>query len=124
MTSEAKAPALRDEWSADGDCIWGGYLNKDTTHALIAQCFDNDKECGESCAQRTVACVNACAGIETAALESGVLGDLIEACAAYIAHHDDENESNEKMKRWLDREGIPAMRAALAKLASQGEVGG
>lgn len=38
-------------------------------------------EHADDLARRIVACVNACAGIPTAALESGALGKALDACA-------------------------------------------
>ena len=37
---------------------------------------------------------------------------MLEALQAYIEHFD-SNETSEHVKHWLDREGIPAMRAAI-----------
>jgi cytochrome c biogenesis protein CcdA len=40
--------------------------------------------------------------------------ELLAVVEAYLQWHDGD-ESDETMKRWLDVEGIPAMRAAIAK---------
>jgi len=48
-------------------------------------------------ARRIVACVNALAGIETEALESGAVGKLVEAVRRCVACDDDARAELEKM---------------------------
>jgi hypothetical protein len=49
------------------------------THSLVARAYGDEVDEAEANARRIVACVNACAGIPTAALESGALAEAIRA---------------------------------------------
>lgn len=45
---------------------------------------------------------------------------MLKAIKDYLDQFDDDGLSDDQVKRWLDRKGIPAMRAALAA-AERGE---
>src|SRR5690606_13994870 len=64
-------------------------------------------------AQRIVACVNACEGIPTEALEAGVVRELVEALEALVVGL--EREIGEE--KWgRDPAALPMARAVLAKV--------
>lgn len=46
---------------------------------------------------------------------------MLRILQTYLAHFDDEDESDAEMKRWLDRNGIPAMREAVESAGAESE---
>jgi hypothetical protein len=75
-----------------------------TGHDLIAVTH-------EANARRIVACVNACAGLSTEALESGALKIALKNIWSYLDYVDDENHLCSAGPAWNE-----ALRAYLAKL--------
>jgi len=47
------------------------------------------------------------------------LRDCYLTCKAYLEHFDNDDLSDSEMKRWLDVEGIPMMRAAVEDAEKQ-----
>jgi len=65
--------------------------------------------------RRIVACVNACDGIPTEALESGVVRELIKAATRYLAAT--TRESDDDPNCWFEEEFTRAwLREVLAKV--------
>ncbi len=58
--------------------------------------------------------VNGCAGLNPAAYR-----ECVEALTGYLQHYDSPERSAE-VKAWLEREGIPAMRRAVAHAQGTG----
>ena len=66
-------------------------------------------------ARRIVACVNACKGILTEALESGVVRELIEAATRYLAAT--TRESDDDPNCWAEEEfAMDRLREVLCKV--------
>ena len=69
-------------------------------------------------ARRIVACVNACEGIPTEALESGVVRELIEAATRYLAAT--TRESDDDPNCWAEEEHAEAhLREVLARVRGE-----
>jgi hypothetical protein len=65
-------------------------------------------------ARRIVACVNACTGIPTEALEGGVVADLLAACKAVLAKLD--SITTEEFRAGGEREQREALSVVVAKV--------
>lgn len=71
-------------------------------------------------ARRIVACVNACDGIPTEALESGVVRELIKAATRYLAAT--MRESDDDPNCWFEEEFTKAwLREVLAKVRGEAD---
>ena len=82
--------------------------------------FDNELAFAIQCAnaRRIVACVNACEGIPTEALEAGVIRDLIDAATRYlrVMTRDTDDDPN----CWAEEEFAEArLREVLAKVRGE-----
>lgn len=77
-----------------------------------------EKERGWRDARRIVACVNACDGIPTEALEAGVVRELIKAATRYLAAT--MRESDDDPDCWFEKEFAKAwLREVLAKVRGE-----
>ena len=103
--------------------MFGAWCVRNTS-GVVAQCpltgLENGKEVAAANARRIAATWNACeeAGLSTAALESGVVRELIEAATRYLAAT--TRESDDDPNCWADEEFAEArLREVLAKVRGE-----
>ncbi len=100
---------------------WDWYETSDKEHVVIRSATEqwlvdiggDWPEPARSNARRIVACVNACAGLSTEALESGTLGELIKSATKLARYCAEESPG---MLTSAEYRMLKALRVPLAKL--------
>lgn len=104
-----KGQGWGDSWRE----IWAGnhaVVRPDGYYSSKYDDYEFGVAISEPNARRIVACVNACEGIPTEALESGVVREVVEALEALVG---------EEEKRGRDPDALPMARAVLAKVRGE-----
>jgi len=99
----------------------------ETTYAVAEDSHGSNKchDAAEANARRIVACVNACAGISTEALESGIVADMLAALNEYTTAvcaiaMENPTMTVGQLENYLHRRGTPARAlAAIAKAKAE-----
>ena len=94
MSEHTKEPwgVVSEKWYLNGQPSIVGQNGAGFAVALMAPwgpAVNDSVDKREANARRIVACVNACAGIPTEAIEAGVVGELVRACKLYRKLDDD-----------------------------------
>lgn len=109
-----------DTWLIWGECHDGELgvpiLRADTDHRTWGREVAHEER--DANVERVVACVNACEGIPTEALDAGVVRELVEALEVLVG----EIEWEIGEEKWgRDPDALPMARAVLAKVRGEGD---